>query len=269
MTAPPPPHRTSPITPVIALVVALSSERRTLERCLPSLQRQPWEESWLSVGEYRGRGVAVLQAGIGPERARSAVLAASRRLSFSGVWSLGFAGGLHEALLTGDLVCPEAVLREAAGVVERVAASPSCQAVRAALATQALAVHAGGLLSVGAPLRTPETKRLAQRRTGALAVDMEAAGVADAAGFLGIPWLALKAVVDPVAEPLPEFLDRVTTSQGNLNWMGLIESLVATGRRQTLRRLGRAAARAAGSLRRGIPVALQAWATLTPTQVSG
>ncbi len=253
----------------IALVVALASERRALQRCLPPLRRQRWEGGGLLAGACLGQSVAVIQAGIGSLRARSALLTAARHLAFSSAWSLGFAGGLEEDLLAGDLLCPVAVLREVDGVARRIPAPPGCQAVCTALASEGLPVHAGGLFTVDAPLRTSEAKRAARRRTGALAADMEAAGVAEAAGELGIPWLALKAIVDPVAEPLPDFLDRVTTGAGNLNWAGLLGSLGAAERRQVLRRLGRAVARATASLRRGLPVALKAWATLTPTQVSG
>ena len=260
---------TGPVNGSLALVVALAAERRAVQRCLPALRRQPWEDGWIWVGDCHGQQLGVLQAGIGRLRARSALLGVARRLSVSGAWSLGFAGGLHEDLRAGDLMCPEAVLHEAKGETQCSPPPPGCQVVRAALAAEGLPVHGGGLLTVDVPLRTPEAKRLAQRRTGALAVDMEAEGVADAAGQLGIPWLALKAVVDSAAEPLPEFLERLSTVEGNLRWARVLGGLVAAERRRVLRGVGRAAARAAASLRRGLPVAIRAWTALTPTQLSG
>jgi hypothetical protein len=89
---------------------------------------------------------------------------------------------------------------------------------------------------------------------------MEAAGVAEAAGELGIPWLALKAVVDPAGELLPEFLAGCTTPHGNVRWRGVISCLFAGGgRRRTLQQLGWAARQAALGLTRSLDVVFQGW----------
>ncbi len=243
----------------IVLVVALAAERRALHRCLPALRRRAWEGGWIWEGDCDGRRLALLQAGIGRVRARSAVLGAAHRLSVCAAWSLGFTGGLDEKLRAGDLVCAEAVFGGTEGESHGLPAPPGCRVVRATLAAEGFPVHGGGLLTVDGPLHTPEEKRLARGRTGALAVDMEAAGVAEAAAQLDIPWLALKAVVDVAVEPLPEFLERLSTVEGNLRWASLVGGLVLTERRRALRGLAGAASRAAASLRRGLPVAIRAW----------
>lgn len=253
----------------LALVVALAQERRALQRCLGRTRHWRQDELRLVLGELAGHPVILVQAGIGRDRARHALLTASHLFTCGAAWSLGFAGGLAEALITGDLVCPAEVLQDDGLKGRSFAVAPAQAAVCAAFRGANLRAHAGPLLTVDAPLRTPQAKQAAHRRTGAVAVDMEAAGVARGARDLGIPWLAIKAVVDVVEEPLPEFLASCTTPRGDLCWRGLLRSLCAGGgRRRTLRRLARAGHRAALGLNRSLDVALRAWVTLTPPPLS-
>jgi hypothetical protein len=93
---------------------------------------------------------------------------------------------------------------------------------------------------------------------------MEAAGVARAACDLGIPWAALKAIVDAVDDPLPPFLSACTTPQGDLRWRGLlVGALEGRDFWRSLGRLGRASRQAGRSLWQGLEVAFTAWAALT------
>lgn len=245
--------------PSIALVVALSQERRALQPLLSSPRRTRSEGFPLLTGEAGGRRVLLVQAGIGRDRARRALLAASRHAPVGAAWSLGFAGALADALRAGDLVCPAVILRDDEPAGRALDVGPARAPVLAALAAAGIALSEGPLLSVDAPLRTPEAKRAAHRRTGAVAVDMEAAGVAEAAGRLGIPWLAIKCVVDAAGEPLPPFLAGCTTPRGDLRWRGVLASLAIGGRRQALGRLRRASRRAARALAGGLTVAVPAW----------
>ena len=243
----------------VALVVALAQERRPLQRRLAAARQGRAGDFRVVVGELAGRAVVLIQAGIGRDRAHRALLAASHQFSFRAAWSLGFAGGLAETLCVGDVVCPAAVLLDDGRTGQSFGVAPAQAAVCAALAAAGIRIHDGPLLTVDDPLRTPEVKRAAHRRTGAVAVDMEAAGVAEAARELGIPWLAIKAVVDAAGEALPEFLAGCTTAQGELRWRGLLSNLASARRRRTLWRLHRASRQAAQGLQRAVDVAFAAW----------
>ena len=243
----------------VALVVALARERRPLQRRLAAARQGRAGDFRVVVGELAGRAVVLIPAGLGRDRARRALLAASHQFSFRAAWSLGFAGGLTETLCVGDVVCPAAVLLDDGRTGQSFGVAPAQAAVRAALAAAGIRIHDGPLLTVDDPLRTPEVKRAAHRRTGAVAVDMEAAGVAEAARDLGIPWLAIKAVVDAAGEALPEFLAGCTTAQGELRWRGLLSNLGSARRRRTLWRLHRASRQAAQGLQRAVDVAFAAW----------
>jgi hypothetical protein len=249
----------------VAILVALGEERRALQPALTSPLHW-WSEGFHAVsGRSAGVAVVLIQAGIGRQAARRALLAGAHWLEFCAAWSLGFAGGLTEPLKPGEIVCPSTLLLDD-GLTGRSFPAPPAQAeVRAALSTAGIPWRDGAVLTVDAPLRTPEAKREAHRRTGAVAVDMEAAGVAEAAGELGIPWLAIKAVVDGVDDPLPEFIAGCTGPRGEIRWRGVLAGLLASGkRRRTLIRLGRAARQAGRGLGRCLGAAVGAGVTLTP-----
>ncbi len=244
----------------IALVVALAQERRTLQRSMTSVRRWRTVEFEAVAGRLASCDVVVIQAGIGRDRAQRALLTAAQQFPFSAVCSLGFAGGLTDALGPGSLVCPAVVLQDDGQTGKSFGVPPAHAVICKALSSAGILVHDGPLLTVDVPLRMAAVKRVAHQRTGAIAVDMEASGVVEAAQRLGIPWLAIKAVVDGVEEPLPGFLATCTTARGQVRWRRVLWSLVADGaRRRTLRRLGQASRQAALALQRSLSVALGAW----------
>jgi nucleoside phosphorylase len=247
------------------LVVALAAERHALRGSLRAGHSGTLGNRPFVRGTLAGRDVLLVQAGIGRERARQAVIAAARAFGARAVWSLGFAGGLTDTLRPGDLVCPSAVLDDGRPAEAPLATDAPHDAMCAALRRAQLPVVSGTLITVGAALRTPEEKRAAHRRGGAVAVEMEAAGVAQAARELGIPWAALKVIVDAVGDPLPSSLARCTSAEGDLRWSALLAGALE-GRRfwRPLLRLGRASRVAGRNLWQGFEVAFAMWAALTP-----
>jgi nucleoside phosphorylase len=252
------------MTPPTALVVALAYERRALAPLLAGRRAEPLGEVPCLSGTLGDRPVLLIQAGIGFTRARQAVEAAARHRTLSGVWSLGLAGGLSDALRPGELLCASRVVSDAAPPAGTARAVPAAAAVQAALAAAGLPCRLGPLFTSRVPLRTPEAKRAAAARTGAIAVDMEAAGAMAAAEAMGLPALALKAIVDPVGDPLPGWLACCTSPAGDACWWRLVGCALASGEnRRALRRLGRDAGLGGAALRRALPPALDAWAVLT------
>lgn len=115
--------------------------------------------------------------------------------------SCGLAGALSGTLRTGDLVLATAVRDDTGDVI---AADPGL--VAAALARLAgTGAVTGELVSTSAVATTCADKR-ALARTGAIAVDLETWTVARAAARAGIPWLALRVVLDPLDLDLPAFV---------------------------------------------------------------
>lgn len=63
---------------------------------------------------------------------------------------------------------------------------------------------AGTLLTVSEPVQSPERKRALRAESGADAIDMESAAVADVASAHGVPWIAIRAIVDAADVAVPD-----------------------------------------------------------------
>lgn len=173
----------------ILAVVALPIELRSVARALGAHPRSPLRghlgetpASVVSIGVAAGPGQAIADA-------HPAL-----------VITCGFAGALDPSLRTGDLVLASAVHDEHGDVLEVPAAI--LQQAREALSGRG--VREGELICTTRVAAThAEKQALARRR--ALAVDLESAAVAHAAQRAGVPWLGLRAVLDPLALDLPAF----------------------------------------------------------------
>jgi nucleoside phosphorylase len=137
---------------------------------------------------------------MGEERARLAARTLIERYRPGSVLAAGFGGGLAADVLPGDLV-----------VATAVAGSPSDARLRAAaerVRLRDVRIHAGPLVSSPGIVHTIEEKReLAARFPGALALDMESAGVTGEAIRSGVPWLAVRAVTDGREDAMPELYE--------------------------------------------------------------
>ncbi len=146
-----------------------------------------------------GDGTLVAVSGMG----YAAAAAAAGSLIESGAGALvswGMAGGLDPALRAGTICIPAAVIsRDGA----RFAADTHwCELVGAAIAAR-YPVALGTLLTDGRPIDGVDGKAAAFRDTGAVAVDMESTGIAAVAAKRGLPFIAIRAVVDTAGDSLP------------------------------------------------------------------
>lgn len=126
----------------------------------------------------------------------------ARRLVERGAQSLiswGTAGALAGAR-AGDIVIAETVLGP--GEQRYSADRELGSGLRERLAGVA-PLHAGLLVSVEIPVATVAEKARLGSDTGALAVDMESAGVADAAVGAGVPFAVLRVIVDEAGRAVP------------------------------------------------------------------
>jgi len=145
-------------------------------------------------------GTLLVVSGMGAAAAASG----ARQLVDAGARALlswGVAGGLDPALPAGALFLPGEVI-SADGVVYQTA-----REWREALATAVASCHpvtGGRLLTSRRPLGSAADKSIAFSETGAAAVDMESAAVAEVARAQGLPFLAVRAIVDTANDPLPK-----------------------------------------------------------------
>ncbi len=194
----------------VVVVTAVRAETRAVLAALVRPVRVPIEGPPRWEGWAGTRPVAVVQAGIGPERA-----AAAMRTSIAAgetVASIGFAGGLVEAAVPGDLVLPGTIVWEEHGALRRYEVPPATLAAAAAQLPAELGARAlrGSLWSSPVVIGTPAAKRAGARRLGAVAVEMETAALIAIAGERGATVFALRAILDTVdvaLDALPPDLD--------------------------------------------------------------
>src|SRR5437762_5031926 len=193
----------------VTIFTALGRARRTVTEALRTLDPSGPSGAWH--GRLAdGASCLVVQTGIGPARAAAAAAAAPPAGAFL---ACGCAGALVGWLVAGDLVTAESVIAlEADGRArERLPAAGAGLAAWAA--GRGFRVHAGGLVASPVVLGTAEAKA-ALRATGALAVEMESGALAAAARARGIPFAALRAVLDEAGEALPAGADVVDEATG-------------------------------------------------------
>ena len=138
------------------------------------------------------RGVHCLVTGMGQragELVRQRLTGGDIRL----VVSTGFAGGTRPGFHVGDLVMASEVIDAGTGERRRP------EAVYYGLNGMA---SMGTFVTVNRVLTDPETKAEAGTKYGAIAVDMETSAVAEAAEQAGVPWVAVRTILDPMETAL-------------------------------------------------------------------
>ncbi|HKE79254.1 MAG TPA: 4-hydroxy-3-methylbut-2-enyl diphosphate reductase [Solirubrobacteraceae bacterium] len=148
-----------------------------------------------------GDGVALQRTGMGPRRARAAARRAAQA-DADAIAVAGFCGALDPGLEPGDIVVATE-LREG----ERTIACPAAALLAGALRRAGLRVHEGPIVST--PRLVRGAARADLRATGAIAVDMESAWLAEAAARR--PFAVVRAVVDT---PAHELTDPVALARG-------------------------------------------------------
>jgi nucleoside phosphorylase len=194
-------------------------------------------------GEVGVRGLDLHVIGIGKERAQAS---ARRLLAFrqwsarDQLLLLGFAGGVDPALKSGDLVLSSRYYR-ADGVItppsppfsrggtlsipplekgglggvsplaieQQDFLEPDSNMWRQAIEVASevgLSVSQGSSLTVDQVVATPEAKKAAYSQCQVSTVNMEDYWIAEVAAEAGVPFLAVRAVLDPAHQGLPSYL---------------------------------------------------------------
>lgn len=195
----------------LGVVAALPAE------ALPLAQRLP------PGGHAKLAGPHSLQlSGMGAANARTAALALADA-GCSALLSWGCAGGLAADLPAGALLLP----RRICDTHQRsFAATASLHQQLFTLLTGAAWVHTGLLLQVGQAVTSPADKEQLFASSGAIAVDMESAAIAQVAAERGLGFAVLRAVVDPAQRALPQAALAAVNALGQPQWGALLWALL-------------------------------------------
>lgn len=196
----------------VAVFTALAWESAAVRAHLRYVRRQH-KGVWRAVAGQRT--IHVITSGLGIHRTQETL----RRFidtPFSAIVSVGCAGALLPALTTGQLIlAPEVYMRSMASEdrIERFPLDTGLLAhARMAAARAAVPVAEGPLLTSVVPLLTPEEKLRQGEATGAIAVEMESGAHAAFAQARGLPFLALRIILDSVDMALPVTAGLITSN---------------------------------------------------------
>jgi adenosylhomocysteine nucleosidase len=167
-----------------------------------------WERRKLQSGAdvFIGPSAIAVAAGIGPKAASHAAKALLEEFPPSFFVSVGLAGAISASLRIGNVIFPEKIIAAETG--------------RAFPVTASSPALSGGLLSSAAVLNVSQKKEAAARFQ-AIAVDMEAAAVAEVAAQADVPFLAIKAISDEADfEMLP--FDKFVRADGTFSTASLL-----------------------------------------------
>lgn len=139
--------------------------------------------------------------------------------------SFGVAGALEPGLNPGDLVLPESIL--SADQTYPVTLAWRNQLQQLLHSAQFKSVS-GAIASSTITLTTEQEKRHLAEITGACSVDMESGAIAEVAAKAGIPFIAIRAIIDPVEFSPPAALLSAIRPDGGINALHLA-TLLLTG----------------------------------------
>ncbi len=132
--------------------------------------------------------------------------------------SFGVAGALEPGLKSGDLVLPKSIL-----VADKKYPTTSVwrNQLQQSLRSLQLNIVDDNLVSSPTTLTTEREKRQFAETTGACAVDMESGAIAEIAAQSGIPFIVIRAIIDPVEFSPPEMLLSAIKPDGSVNALRL------------------------------------------------
>lgn len=173
--------------------------------------------------------IAFVATGIGIRNARETT---RRALSYFPQTELvigtGVAGALSRGLRPGDIVVANRVLksREDSAHPEHVLeiGPEELEHCEHVLREAGLSFSTGAILTTGRVVPDATAKRLAKEQSGAIAVDMESAGIAYEAASRGIPFVVVRTVMDSVEDEV--FAAEVADEQGRVKALAATNYLV-------------------------------------------
>jgi adenosylhomocysteine nucleosidase len=199
----------------------------------------------------------VVQAGVGRIRAAAGARLLIRRFSPQGLVSFGFAGGLTPELARGTLIIGTEVVCEDGSGKRGVASRDLVKQFCAAADAERLPMQQGRLVSSRHIVADPASKAHLRNKSGACAVDMETVGIAEAADQTGLPWVAVRAIVDRATDTLPPVCLTMLREDGYVA-IGRLLGMVCRSP-LVLRHIGRLAGDTARA-RRHLSQAFERWA---------
>jgi adenosylhomocysteine nucleosidase len=196
---------------MLGIVAALQTEARSLGS-LPVTASGPIQLS---------PSTLLYIAGMGAKQAQAAAEALIGE-NASALLSWGCAGALHSKLSPGNLILPQIIIYPQKGIFSTDNSWHKRLLTR--LANQ-FEVYTEPLAQSLSALKSRAEKLDFVKQNQALAVDMESASVAEAAVEADLPFMAIRAIADPLEQNIPASVFRAINQKGRLRPFHLLAGL--------------------------------------------
>ena len=142
--------------------------------------------------------------------------------------SWGCAGALSAVLQSGDLVLADTLITaEGETIAVNADWHQHVKAVLEKLACESkFALRCGVLLESKTLVSTSHDKQHKHQQTRAIALDMESVAIAKVAQYHALPFLAIRAIADPVTMDLPKAVSHALNEQGDVQLGKLLKYLL-------------------------------------------
>jgi adenosylhomocysteine nucleosidase len=188
---------------------------------------QPLLHATAAVGETRPVN-ACIRAQAGGIGAAAAHRAAESLVAdgATALVSWGFAAGLDPALTPGTLVISQQLEPPVPGATSASAAAAAWAGRLSTRLRDVVPLVNGTIACPDHVVRTASEKRALGASGGAVAADMESAAVAAVAAVAGIPWLALRVLVDTVEVIVPQAVAAAIDARGRFQMARFFRALI-------------------------------------------
>lgn len=218
-------EKIAPGAPLLILT-ALAAEAKTLK--IDATRPTRYQSGTLSVNDPALPLAQILQCGIGRERVMEFALPYIKQAAIVG--SIGVSGGLAPGLLPGTVILAESIIennsRHVSGLQSSTTAVRLYELLESVIKQSGLPYRRGALFCSPKPLISSEEKKTAYLQTGALAVDLESCGAAEAARSGSKPFFAIRVICDPAEQNLEERILYGVDCQGNNRPLRLVPQFV-------------------------------------------
>ncbi len=228
-TAQPPRNSRIPGGP-LAIFVATKAELRPLSRALRPAYRLPGASDSIARVALDGRELLLARTGMGPQNAEDAARRLLDKGSVAAALAVGVAAGLSPQLQTGDLIVGDRVILHRRNDTPRQTFPCDADLQESALAVirrSGERYQYGPIVTLDHIVLSAAEKRGLAAESRAIAVDMESAAIASAASAHGVPFLAIRGILDPVQEDLKIAFDQFLDVRGEPQPLPLIRYLIA------------------------------------------
>ncbi len=197
----------------VGIVVALPGELRTLtKRKIPI-------GCWARISDQ----LLIAMSGAGSAHASAAAKLLLQH-GANALLSWGCAAALQSRLRAGHLVLPEQI-RSADGMLYQVDSVWHRQ-IYQAVTNKIERLDSGPMVESRLLVATAHEKQILANTSNAVAVDMESAALARLAEERDVPFMAVRAIADPIEMSLPEAVSRAMDHNGDVNISRLLSHLI-------------------------------------------